>query len=334
MLNKISLGIKEIGGYRTVVDKSLIDEVEALARDLRGLRLCHINSTPFGGGVAELLISIIPILRGLGISADWQVIRGDQRFFAITKSMHNAIQGGSGEMIKKESTRSVYQRNNLTNARELDKNYDVFIINDPQPAALRHYCEDSKAKWIWRCHVDSSQPNQDVWQFLRPYVEEYDAAVFTLQKFVPHDLNVPRIATMAPAIDPFSSKNMALPKTLCREMIGNLGLDKDRPLVTQISRFDPWKDPFGVIAAYKLAKREIPRLQLAMVGSFAGDDPEAWGIYAQVHEEANKDDDIFIFSLYKIMFSHETFFNKPHFFIYLYGRFIIWKNAQPNPIKI
>ena len=296
MLHKVSLGVGDIDKYRLIETRGLIDEVVSLGDELKGLRLCHINSTPFGGGVAELLVSCIPLLRSLGIKADWQIIRGARRFFTITKSLHNALQGAPFEEIKKDSTRRVLGANNLENARELDPNYDVFIVNDPQPAALRHFSPDSKAKWVWRCHVDSSQPDPEVWDFLRHYIEEYDAAVFTTGDFIPQDLRLNKVATMAPAIDPFSTKNMFIKRYVCREVLGNIGIDRQRPLITQVSRFDRWKDPFGTIKAYRLAREKIPGLQLAMVGSFATDDPEGWDIYAALSEEIIKDDNMFILS--------------------------------------
>ncbi len=296
MLHKVSVGIGNIDKYRLIESRGLIDELVNLGEELKGLRVCHINAIPFGGGVAELLISYIPLLRALGIKADWQIIHGDRRFFTITKSLHNSLQGAEYKEITKEKTQRVYWQNNKANARELDPNYDVFIVNDPQPAALRHYSPYSKAKWIWRCHVDSSEPDDTVWQFLRPYIEEYDAAVFTTKEFIPLNLRLANIATMAPAINPFSSKNMFIKRYVCRELLENLGIDRHRPLVSQVSRFDRWKDPFGTIKAYRLAKEKIPELQLAMVGSFAGDDPEAWDLYAAINEEANKDADIFVLS--------------------------------------
>ena len=296
MLHKISLGTSDINKYRLVERRETIDEVVSLGNELKGLRLCHINSTPFGGGVAELLVSYIPLLRALGIKADWQVIRGDRHFFTITKGLHNALQGAPFPEINKQSIRRRYLSNNLTNARELDPNYDVFVVNDPQPAALRHYSPESKAKWIWRCHVDSSQPDPAVWNFLRSYIKDYDAAVFTTEKFIPQDLRLKKIVTMAPAICAFSSKNMFIKKYVCREMLENLGFDRNRFLITQVSRFDRWKDPFGTMAAYRLAKKEIPGLQLAMIGSFAQDDPESWDAYAALHTEANKDDDMYVYS--------------------------------------
>ena len=296
MLHKISLGIGNIDKYRMIQTRELIDEIVSLGEELKGLRLCHINSTPFGGGVAELLVSYIPLLRALGIKADWQIIRGDRRFFTITKGLHNALQGATFEKIKKEKTQRAYWGNNEANARELDPNYDVFIVNDPQPAALRHYSPDNKAKWIWRCHVDSSEPDDTAWHFLRPYIEEHDAAVFTTKKFIPRNLHLDKIVTIAPAIDAFSSKNMFIKRYVCRELVENLGFDTHRLLITQVSRFDRWKDPFGTIEAYRLAKEKIPGLQLALVGSFAQDDPEGWDMHAALSAEANKDDDIFIFS--------------------------------------
>jgi len=296
MLHKISLGVADIDKYRMVATKKAMDELVSLGEELKGLRVCHVNSTPFGGGVAELLVCVIPLLRAVGIEADWQVIRGDRTFFTITKGLHNALQGAAFADIESERLRGNFRANNQENAQELDPNYDVFIVNDPQPAALPHYLPDSPAKWIWRCHVDSSQPNEAVWRFLRPYIEEYDAAVFTTWEFVPRDLDVDEIAIMTPAIGPLSSKNMFIKRYVCRELIGNVGIDTQRPLITQVSRFDRWKDPFGTIAAYRLAKEKIPEVQLAMIGSFALDDPEAWDMHAALSEEAIKDDDMFIFS--------------------------------------
>jgi trehalose synthase len=296
MLEKVVLGSKDINKYRLLFGDGLIDEIESLARDLKGIRLCHINSTPFGGGVAELLFSYIPLVRSLGIHADWQVIRGDQRFFSITKALHNALQGAEYPLLEQQTQR-IYLTNNKMNSHEMDLNYDVFVINDPQPAALRYFCEASKAKWVWRCHIDSSKPDEDTWQFLKPYIEAHDAAVFTMDKFVPEDLEGVAIAIMAPAIDPFNTKNMPLPETeVCDAMLDNLGLDRNRPLIIQVSRFDQWKDPFGVIEVYHLVDEKIPNVQLALVGSLAHDDPEGWEMHAAIHKEAAKYKDVHVFT--------------------------------------
>jgi trehalose synthase len=269
--------------------------VVSLGQELKGLRVCHVNSTPFGGGVAELLVSYIPLMRSVGIEADWQVIRGDRRFFTITKGLHNSLQGAEFKDDHND-WQDMYLTINESNASQLDTSYDVFIINDPQPAAMHHYLPQNQAKWIWRCHVDSSQPDEKVWQFLRPFIEEHDAAVFTAEQFVPASLQVGKIAIMAPAINAFSSKNMFIKRYVCREMLENLGFDTQRPLITQVSRFDRWKDPFGTIDAYRLAQAEVPGLQLAMVGSFAQDDPESWDMHAALNEVATRDPDMFIFS--------------------------------------
>ena len=296
MLQKISLVTKDINKYRVLLGDELIDELEALARDLKGIKICHINSTPFGGGVAELLFSYIPLVRSLGLYADWQIIRGDQRFFTITKSLHNAIQGAEYPLLEQQ-TRRIFLANNQKNARELDRDYDVFVINDPQPVALRHFCDGGRAKWIWRCHIDSSEPDEETWQFLRPHIEEHDAAIFTMDKFVPPNLKGPKIAIMPPCIDAFSTKNMPLSKKeVCSTMIDNVGLDPNKPLIIQVSRFDRWKDPFGVIEVYKLVAERVPGLQLALVGSLAHDDPEGWELYAAIDKEAEKYQDIQIFS--------------------------------------
>ena len=296
MLNKVSVGSRDLQKYRMILGSELIDEIEALAAELEGIRLCHVNSTAYGGGVAEMLSSYIPLMRSIGIAVDWQVIHGDPRFFTVTKALHNALQGGDGSLLRQEESRRLYQMQNQFNASELDRSYDVFIINDPQPAAIRHYSDDLRARWIWRCHIDTSQPDRGAWDFLRPFVEEHDAAVFTMRQFVPPDLNVPAIATIAPAIDALSPKNMALPRPLCREMTDNLGIARDRPLILQVSRFDPWKDPFGVMEIYRIAKQSLPGLQLALVGALASDDPEGYRMYAAVNAEADKDDDIHVFT--------------------------------------
>jgi trehalose synthase len=296
VLNKVSLSAQDIDKYRLIETRGIMDELVSLGKELKGLRICHVNSTPFGGGVAELLVSYIPLLRGLGIKADWQIIRGNHNFFTITKGLHNALQGAQFDPIKETKVRREYLSQNLANARELDTNYDVFIINDPQPAALRHFLPESQAKWIWRNHIDSSKPDKAVWDFLRPYVESHDAAIFTTEKFIPKKLKMDRIATMAPAINPLSSKNFYIDRDVSRELLESLGIDPQRHLITQVSRFDQWKDPFGTIAAYRLAKAQIPGLQLAMIGSFAPDDPESWDMHAAIHEVAVGDDDLFIFS--------------------------------------
>ena len=284
-----------LDNYRMWVGDPLIDEIRDLSKDLRGLRICQVNATAAGGGVAELLSRIIPVHLALGITSDWRLIYGDKDFFTITKSFHNALQGA--ELRLTAETKHAYREHNRISAEMLPDDYDVFIIHDPQPAALRHFKNSARGhKWIWRCHIDSSEPNHEVWEFLHPYIQEYDAAVFTMKAFQPADLDIGRVVFIPPAIDPVSTKNMDLPLEVCRRAVAEMGIDLRRPLVVQISRFDPWKDPLGVIRAYRLAKERIPKIQLAMIGAMAGDDPQGWAILDQINAEAVDDPDLFVFT--------------------------------------
>lgn len=280
--------------YRLLVGDSLMDEVAGLARDLKGVRICHINSTAYGGGVAELLGRYLPLLQGLGISAEWRLIHGDPEFFTVTKAFHNALQGAHYDLPA--SARHLYLSVNEESARLLDADYDVIIVHDPQPAAIRHFAGGRNAKWIWRCHVDSSAADTQVSDFLTPYINEYDAFVFTMPDFLPPRLDPRRATFIAPAIDPFATKNIEIPLELCRRAIADSGVDVDRPLLLQVSRFDPWKDPLGVVEAYRMVKREIPEVQLALIGAMAGDDPEGWHLLDLVQEESARDPDLFVFT--------------------------------------
>ncbi|MCK4787213.1 MAG: glycosyltransferase [Desulfobacteraceae bacterium] len=295
MLEKITVGEKTLSSYRPVVlvEDQVIDEIVSLGAELRGTRLCHINATAYGGGVAELLYSCIPLLGDAGLTADWRVISGDEPFFKVTKDFHNALQGAEHRLSAED--KEIYIKYNIENAEHFDSNYDVIIVNDPQPAALRHFCNGNQTRWIWRCHIDTSNPNQDVWQFLKPYIEEYDCAIFTLEQYVPTALRHPWVEIIAPAIDPNSPKNRELPVRQCIDFLPDMGIDANRPLAVQVSRFDPWKDPFGVIEAYRLAKKEMPGLQLALVGSLASDDPQGIGMLEQVESLAENDPDLFVF---------------------------------------
>ncbi|HTJ84634.1 MAG TPA: glycosyltransferase [Polyangiaceae bacterium] len=283
-----------VENYRRIVGDDVIDEIESLARELKGVRLCHVSSTGFGGGVAELLSRLVPLARALGIDADWRLIRGTPDFFRVTKSMHNALQGAPQPLS--DADKALYLHVTRESADLLDAESDIYVVHDPQPATLREAVGPNGAKWIWRCHIDTSAPNQDVASFLLPYLGDYDAVVFTMKEFMLPGLEARRTAFIAPAIDPLSTKNMELTDELCREVIANAGVDTNRPLVVQVSRFDPWKDPMGVIEAYRIAAREVPGLQLALVGAMAGDDPEGWQILKRIEEETSDDDDIYVFT--------------------------------------
>ena len=281
--------------YRSWVGDALIDEILELSRELKGLRVCNVNATAAGGGVAELLSRMIPVYLALGISTDWRLIYGDKDFFTITKSFHNALQGA--DLTLTPEIERAYLDRNRASAEMLPEDYDVFIVHDPQPAALRHFKQTRRgSKWIWRCHIDSSEPNRGVWEFLHPYLQEYDAAVFTMKAFRPADLDLAKVVFIPPAIDPVSTKNMELPSEVCHRAVGEMGVDLHRPLLAQISRFDPWKDPLGVIRAYRLAKEKIPEIQLAMIGAMAGDDPQGWEILDKINAEAVDDPDLYVFT--------------------------------------
>jgi trehalose synthase len=280
--------------YRPLVGDALIDEMNALAKDLAGVSVCQINATAAGGGVAELLGRQIPILRALGVDAEWRLIHGNPDFFALTKSFHNALQGAAMDLT--EAVKQTYKARNRSCAAMIEKPYDVYIVHDPQPAALRYFAQDRDARWVWRCHIDSSTPNPQVWGFLKPYIEVYDATVFTMAEFCPPDLHGPHTVFIPPAIDPLSTKNMEMPEALVKRVLADAGVDLRRPLLLQVSRFDPWKDPLGVIRAYQLVKAQRPEVQLALVGAMAGDDPEGWVILEMINREATHDTDIYVFT--------------------------------------
>ncbi len=300
MLSKVSVSrrcgamLANVQNYRTLISDELFEELTSLARDLRDVRVCHVNSTAYGGGVAELLSRYVPMLQALGISAEWRLIHGQPEFFTVTKAFHNALQGGHYALGEPE--RKLYLDVNEQSAEAMGQDYDVYVVHDPQPAAIRHFAGAREAKWIWRCHIDSSSPDEQVSGFLRPYLEEYDAAVFTMPDFLLPGLRAQRAAFIAPAIDPLATKNIDLSQDLCSRAIADAGIDPTRPLLVQVSRFDPWKDPLGVIDAYRMVKKEIPDIQLALIGAMAGDDPEGWELLDRVEEEAAGDADMFVFT--------------------------------------
>jgi len=292
MLQPVDVGELSIDMYEEILPFEIIT-LRQVAKDLRGARLLHINATPYGGGVSELLRSLVPLERALGIDAHWQVISGDEHFFRVTKTIHNALQGGAYYLSGTD--KETYLAHSAINAKSLTEDFDYIIVHDPQPAALRYLRPDVKARWIWRCHIDTSSPNPEVWGFLAPFIREYDCTVFTLREFVPADLEG-RIETILPAIDPLSPKNMELPEGMGQHLLNWVGVPKDGPLICQVSRFDPWKDPLGVIEAYRLIKKEWPGVRLVLVGSMALDDPEGWEMYNEIIKAERQDRHIRVFT--------------------------------------
>lgn len=292
MLQLIDIAVAPIQEYREVVGDDAIDRLEELARTLKGARIAHINATPFGGGVSELLRSTVAIMRGLGLDVEWRVISGENRFFEVTKSFHNALQGAEYHLSAED--RETYLLQNQFNAHQLENDYDVIFIHDPQPAAMLKMHGKGDSKWIWRCHIDTSEPNSEVLEFLKPFIDEHDALVFTLESFVPSSLRGHRIEIMPPAIDPLSPKNFDILPEQAHRIMTWVGVDPDRPVLTQVSRFDPWKDPEGVIRVYRAAREHVPGLQLALLGSMALDDPEAWDLLRNIQNDTSDDPDILV----------------------------------------
>jgi trehalose synthase len=243
----------KIKDYTNIVGQSVIDELSVLSQHLQGKRIQNINSTAVGGGVAEILTRMLPLLHELGVDARWDVIRGDERYFVITKKMHNALHGVS-ETISDEDL-EYFLEVNERNMADMDLNYDIHFIHDPQPIALILRKPQVGGKWIWRCHIDFTNPDPKLWEFLRRFIEMYDAAVFSAPAFA-RSLPI-RQALISPSIDPLSDKNKELPQEFINAVFQKYGIDQKRPVVCQISRFDYLKDPVGVIEAYKLAKEHV-----------------------------------------------------------------------------
>jgi trehalose synthase len=294
MLETVDVGTQRIDCYRLSAGAQAIIHLQELAEPLRGARVLHLNATPYGGGVAEILRSEAPLLCNLGLAADWKIITGDEKFFTVTKTIHNGLQGAPRQLTSQEQ--ETYLAYSVRNAQLLEEEYDLIVVHDPQPLALPQFHHSGRAKWIWRCHIDTSEPNPQVWDFLRPFLSGYNAAVFTMMGFVPIDFPAGRVEIIPPAIDPESPKNFELDLDTARRLLEWIGIERDRPLMTQVSRFDPWKDPLGVIAAYNLVKAEAPDLQLALIGSMALDDPEGWEIYHEILAASRGNPDIHIFT--------------------------------------
>ena len=298
MLQQVPTPAKSLGDYAAVVGADAIAHLREVAAPFKGARVLNVNSTAFGGGVAELLYTSVPLMRDLGIEADWQLMQAPDEFFVVTKAMHNALQGGPVPWTPE--MRSLYLSVSENNAEMFEGDYDFVIIHDSQPAGiLPELIEDrgiKPGKWIWRCHIDLTEPYEPVWQFVAPFVEQYDAAIFTLEDFVRPGLKVPHVAIIPPSIDPLSIKNIPMDGGMVDEVMRRYQIDTTRPLVVQVSRFDPWKDPTGVIDAFRIARRDHPGLQLALIASMAHDDPEGWEYYTKTEDYREGDPDIFLLS--------------------------------------
>jgi len=278
--------------YRNIIGQAQVDALRFLAREVKGKTIKMVNSTSVGGGVAEMLNRLVPLLSELEVPAHWDVITGGNDFFEVTKAFHNALHGSTYELTK--AAQEIFLMYNEQNRERLQFGEEMVVIHDPQPLALVRSRQKSHANWVWRCHIDLSNPDAHVWEFLRPFVEQYDAAIFSSQSFA-RQLPVPQYL-FYPCIDPLSEKNKELEESQVQKICNDLGIDCSRPIVTQVSRFDRLKDPVGVVQAYKLAKKYVD-CQLVLAGGGAKDDPEGAVVLQEVREAAGNDPDIIILDL-------------------------------------
>jgi trehalose synthase len=295
-LQQVNAGNKSLANYRSIVRRELYEELQDLSERLKGIRVLHVNATSFGGGVAEILYTLVPLMRDVGLQAEWGVMFGAEPFYSVTKNIHNALQGAPYELSI--DARVIYEEYNRQSAKALENEWDIVYVHDPQPALLKHFSGglSPETKWIWRCHLDTSTPNREVLDYLSPYIKDYDAQVYTMEEYTPPNLDLPGLVIIPPAIDPLSPKNMALSADDASFITNQFGVEAERPFILQVSRFDPWKDPLGVIDVYRMVKEEIPEVQLVLIGSMAHDDPESWDYWYKTVNYAAGDQDIFLFS--------------------------------------
>ncbi|MCD6449933.1 MAG: glycosyltransferase [Thermotogaceae bacterium] len=278
---------KDLKDYKNVVEASVTERILSKAENLKGLKVVHVNATAFGGGVAELLYTLIPLMRSIGIDAQWEVMEAPNDFFVITKKFHNMLQGAKIDLTEDEW--NYYLKINEENAKKLNLDADVLIIHDPQPAAIPMYL-NTKAKLIWRCHIDLSSPFQNFWRKFKNLLEPYEKLLFHLEEYFPKEF-FEKAVQFPPSIDPFSDKNKELEQSYIDSVLERFEINENKPLITVVARFDPWKDLFASIDVYKKVKENIDA-QLAIISAMASDDPEGWIFFEKVLRYAGVDDDI------------------------------------------
>ena len=295
-MQRVNVGSRSLADYSSLIGRTMAEEIRSLAEPLRGRRMLHLSATAFGGGVAEIQYTLIPLLNDVGIEAEWRVIQGRDEFFDVTKTIHNALQGDSRGLSPEQ--RDVFEAYSRMNAEELEDadEWDMIVVHDPQPVAIPGFLQTRRPHWVWRCHIDLSTPNREVLDTLAPSLAYYDAAIFHRREYVPASEHIQRAIIWPPAIDPLAPKNMALAAEDAAYIVDQFGIDPERPLLVQVSRFDPWKDPLGVIDAYRGVKQRYPEVQLALVGSMAHDDPEGQEFWNLTMDHCGDDPDIHMFS--------------------------------------
>jgi len=302
IFKRAEIAQKRLDDHAPYAGEAAIADARRLGRGLEGARVLHVSSTPYGGGVAELLHTITPLMRDAGLDAQWFVMDGAPgEFFEATKKIHNTLQGAEDDLTSEEW--AVYDDVNRRLAASFPEGpWDFVVVHDPQPLLAGALVRGSvakrmaqNAKWFWRCHIDLSTPLGSTWERLHPLVNQYDAAIVTSREYAKEEITIP-VTEITPSIDPTSPKNLPLDHERAREVLSRFGVDPDRPLLVQVSRFDPWKDPFGVIDAYRAVKAEYPDAQLALVGSIALDDPEGVRLLGDLNQAAGGDPDVHVLS--------------------------------------
>ncbi|HEU5442019.1 MAG TPA: glycosyltransferase [Ktedonobacterales bacterium] len=291
-MRRVPLAPRTLEAYVPIVGEDVIADIQSAARPLQGARVAHISATERGGGVAEILQSLVPLMRSAGLDAEWHIISGTDAFFTITKGIHNALQGMP--LVLSPEMQSTYLAVNRANASSFTNDFDFIVVHDPQPAPLRPMHGVGRGIWIWQSHIDLTMSDPAYWAFMRSFIEAYDAAIFTMAAFVPWDLSIGTVAIIPPAIDPLSQKNVPIPDEQVNRAIGAQGVDPFRPLLVQVSRYDHWKDPLGVIDVFRAVRPAVPGLQLVLLGALALDDPEGLHYYQRTLAHAEGDPDIHV----------------------------------------
>jgi trehalose synthase len=275
--------------YKTIIGEDAVDRIRKQARPLNKKTLAMFNSTNQGGGVAEILSSLVLLLNDCGVQTHWRLIKAKNDFFHVTKKMHNMLQGQEGTLTSEDQ--EVYARTIRTNLSFTHFDYDAVIIHDPQPCMLVEHGKKKGQPWVWRCHIDLSNPNSDAWHFLKPMVERYDRVIVSKEEYKQH-IKTPQVV-IPPAIDPLSEKNRAMDEEAAKQRLRLWNIDPERPIISQVSRFDKWKNPLGVIETFKEVKKRTD-CQLVLLGSAASDDPEGAAMYNQVVQAAKGEKDIHV----------------------------------------
>ena len=283
---------KSLESYGPIIGEDAVERIREKAEELRSLKVAHVNSTAFGGGVAEILYSMVPLMKDAGLDAQWYVIEGEEDFFRVTKTFHNALQGDMRLRLTKEMC-ELYLETNRKNASKLNLDHDIVVIHDPQPAPLIAFYE-RRGEWVWRCHIDLSTPNPMFWDFLKNFIKKYKKYIFHMEEYVQPGLEKEKVVVMPPSIDPLSDKNKDIRWDDVVSVLNRFDVDPERPIIAQVGRFDPWKGVFDVIEIYRKIKQEIKGAQLLLIASMAHDDPEGWVYYEKVLRRVGEDYDVHI----------------------------------------